>query len=221
MAWRTMLPALILTAVASTAWAATDPAQTQTLFAPTAQVLAPRNVRLATTDVFLNRLEYGYTESTQLGFTFFGLGLSADGKYQYHATGPTHLAVMGLAGVSFDGSPTVVLAHVATYSPWIFQFNSLVGAGNYGDELEGVASLGAAVQFGGHVKLLTEVTASVDHFDLEDSPFIPDGFGMAGFRFFGDSLSADVGLALYADILRAGTDYFPAFPLVSLSYRAE
>ena len=204
----------LLTATA--ARAADDPARTQTLLAPTAEVLEPGQFRLSFTDFVFYHVEAGVAPQWQAGATLAPPGVIADAKYQYRATDSTQLAMFAVGGIGFEGKPALALAHVATFSPSIFQINTALGIGTFGGTLDFPGSLGAAIQLGDHVKLLTE--ASVDLTYLTSGHTYVEGFGLGGLRYFRESFSVDAGLALYSDILY-GADYFPMFPWLSFSFR--
>jgi hypothetical protein len=191
----------------------TDPTATRLFFAPTARGLKKGEAYLGVYEVFVPSLQVGVTNRISIGggtpLLFFGdddwdrpfwvtpkVQLFDNGRVQV-AAGVFHAFVIGDDGggigygVATAGSDTTSLT---------------AGAGVAYDVDGGrsfLVMLGGDRQIARNIKLITE------NYVWKGG----DGILSAGLRFFGEQLSADVGLAI-----PIGADEFFAFPVVNFVY---
>lgn len=195
-----------------------DPNRTRLLFAPTARPLRPGSGYFAAYYLFFPFVAYGATERVTLagGLSLLpGLPLRDQVFYAVPKVTLVDGARTSLAGAalvltsaSMEGSAALVFG-VGTFggSDRAVTAGAGMGWASEGGETA-VLVVGGEVQVGSSVKLLTE-----NYLLVRGRTVLVSG----GIRFFGDRLSADLGLITFGELLRE-TDGVPFVPLLSFTY---
>jgi hypothetical protein len=189
-----------------------DPNATRLFFAPTGRTLEPGEVYLAVYEVMLPFVQAGLTERLSVGGgTLLIFGLENDWVRPYWITPKFQVMNTVSASVAvgvmqaFGGRESGGIAYgVGTFGR---QDASLTaGAGiAYGSS----GGRSAVLMLGGERRLRRNIKLVSENYIWKGG----EGVASVGFRFFGERLSADLGLAM-----PLGTDYFFAAPVINFVY---
>ena len=191
-----------------------DPTPTRLFFAPTGRQLKRGEAYFAVHQVVMPTLQVGVTDRLSIGggtpLVFFGEGEGWDRpfwvtpKLQLADTGRVQIAAGVFQGFDTDGQGGgIAYGVVTTGSP------SGSVTGGAGVAYNGAGGRGVVLMFGGDRQIARSVKVITENYVWKGG----DGIISVGFRFFGEQLSADVGLA--API--GANDLF-VFPVVNFVY---
>ena len=191
----------------------TDPTATRLFFAPTARSLKRGEAYLGVYEIFMPTLQVGVTDHISLGggtplIFFEGEGWDRPfwitPKVQLFDSDRVQLAAGVFQGFDLEGNGGGIGYGVATIGSHSASFTGGAGIAYANDGGRSfVVMLGGDRQISRNVKLITE-----NYFWKGG-----DGIVSFGFRFFGEQLSADLGLAL-----PVGSEFVFAFPVVNFVY---
>jgi len=188
-----------------------DPNPTRLFFAPTARALPKGEAYVGVYEFFLPFVQVGVTNRLSIGggtpLVFGGGGDRVfwfTPKLTAYDDGRTSAAVglFQFGGAGIDEPPGIAYGVVTVGQPDA-AFSAGLGYAYAGDSRTGVVMLGGEKRLSRHIKLLTENWVWKGGYS----------FFSGGFRFMGESLSADLGLVLFVD---SGDSF--AFPMVNFAY---
>jgi hypothetical protein len=192
-----------------------DPTPTRLFFAPTGRQLKKGEAYFGVYDILMPTLQVGVTNRFSIGggtpLIFFGDG--DDGwerpfwvtpKLQLVDTGRVQVAAGVFHGMNLDGDAGGIAYAVATTGS---QSASITGGA--GMAYAGDGSRSFVLMLGGDRQIARSVKVITENYVWKGG----DGIISFGFRFFGEQLSADVGLAT-----PIGAEDFFLFPVVNFVY---
>ena len=192
-----------------------DPTATRLFFAPTGRQLKRGEAYFAVHQVLMPTLQVGVTDRFSLGggtpLVFFGGG--DDGwerpfwitpKLQLLDTGRVQVAAGAFQGLSVDGQSGGIAYGVTTMGS---ESASWTGGAGLAYSSDGGRS--AVVMLGGDRQIARSVKVITENYFWKGG----DGIVSVGFRFFGEQLSADVGLTV-----PIGAENLIMFPIVNFVY---
>jgi hypothetical protein len=190
-----------------------DPNTTRLFFAPTARALKKGESYLGVYEIFVPSLQFGITDRISFGggtpLIFFGddewqRPFWVTPKVQLLDTGRVQIAAGAFHAFDMDGEGGGIAYGVATAgSPTA----SITAGAGVAYAVDGGRTL--LVMLGGDRQVARNIKLITENYMWKGG----DGILSAGFRFFGEQLSADLGLAV-----PIGADSFFAFPVVNFVY---